>query len=174
MGRALIILSAMGFAIAIFPVHLYSYIFFSTESRRMEVRVSLFKFIPLIRLSLNKALQRTEENNKNNVPKKLPKPDTILNMYNKLCITKIVQLIDIGIQDEKNAYFALAQNAATEFLYAFVRINEGRIKLRNYPVLNGEHGYINYYVKLVGVINFIALSRITAIYLWSKIYERKN
>lgn len=97
-----------------------------------------------------------------------------LKIFNNLCITKIVQLSDFGLMSENNIYIAFAQNCLTQAFYAFVRLNGGKVKLRNYTLLNYEHENITYYLKLVGVINLITVGKIFTLLLWEKLNELKT
>ncbi len=97
-----------------------------------------------------------------------------LKIFNNLCITKIVQLVDCGVHNEKNIYAVLAQNALTGAVYAFCQMNGGKTKLKNYIILNYEKDTVNYYMKLVGVVNILSVSKLFLILLWEKLNERKN
>ena len=100
-------------------------------------------------------------------------PINWLKIYNNLCITKIVQLGDYGIQNPNNVYVALANNAFTNALYTFVKINGGRkTKLKNYTILNYEHAHVHYYLKLAGVINVITLAKLFTLFIWGRLNER--
>lgn len=175
MGEALIYVSAIAFILYIFPVHVFSYVYVTTQKSYASVNVSLFKLIPLY-----KDTNQLEFDYKsitdaiNGDGAKLKYPSHYLDLYNKLCITKIVQVCDVGIQNQNCAYAALAQHALTQAVYAFVKINGGKTKLKNYVVLNAEHEYVNYYLKLVGVINLMGLLKLIFLYFWSVLNERKN
>lgn len=180
MSEAVVYVSAIAFILCIFPVHVFNYVYVTTQQDYASINVSLYRLIPIFkgttRLSL-KALKPNKEEEPDDDGKdglKLKYPRHYLDLYNKLCITKIIQVSDFGIQNENNSYAALAQYAVTQAVYSFVKINGGRTKLRNYVVLNNEHGNVNYYLKLVGVINLTSLARLFIIYIWSVINERKN
>lgn len=173
MNQAIVYISAAAFMLYIFPVHVFSYVYMSTRDNCLSVNVSLFRLIPLF--NFNTKRQSNDENDREGEKggAKLKYPSHYLDLYNKLCLTKIVQVADFGIQNNQgNVYALLAQHAATQALYSFVKINGGKTKLRNFVVLNGGHGYIEYYLKLVGVINLAILLRLFIIYLWSKLNER--
>lgn len=168
--------TAIGFLITVFPVHVFNYVFISSMNGTMEINVSLYRLIPVIKLSTETNLKHKIKNtikSKKDGDDKIPETLNILEAYNKLCITKIVQLTDFGVKNQANVYAALAQNALTNALYCFVKANGGITKLRNFTILNCEHDKVNYYLKVAGVINFVTLSRLFIIYLWSKINERK-
>ncbi|MGN1060365.1 MAG: hypothetical protein ACI4QN_01395 [Candidatus Coproplasma sp.] len=175
MSEALIYVSAFAFALYIFPVHVYSYVYLTTQKGYASVSVSLFRLIPLYKgVNELKLDEKSLVDSANDGGGKLKYPRHYVDLYNKLCITKIVQVSDFGVQNQSNAYAALAQHAFTQALYSFVRINGGRTKLRNYVVINGEHGYVNYCLKLVGVINLMGLIRLIILYFWSVLNERKD
>ena len=172
---ALIYVAAIAFILYIFPVHVFSYVFVTTQNNYANVNVSLFRLIPLYK-DTNKLQFDLGSffNLQNDGEVKLKYPSHYVELYNKLCITKIVQVGDFGIQNPNNAYIALAQHSLTQAVYSFVKINGGKTKLRNFVVLNGEHGYVNYYLKVVGVINLMSLIRLFIIYYWGVLNERKN
>lgn len=173
----LTVLSVAAFAISVLPVHVYSYAYICSADGQAEVTSSLYKLIPIFGLKLNyHNIQKLASRDKDSANKNDGGGTNfnLLEIYNKLCILKIIQLSDFGLQSGIGAYAALAQSWLTELLYAFVKCNGGKTKLRNYVVLNREHDNIVYYIKIVGVINLITLSRLFIVYLWGKLNERKN
>ncbi|MGN0812753.1 MAG: hypothetical protein ACI4MQ_04495 [Candidatus Coproplasma sp.] len=175
MSEAIIYVSAIAFALYIFPVYVFSYVYVTTQKNYASINISLFKLIPLykgineLKLNLNEILNLLGDDG----GLKLKFPSHYVDLYNKLCITKIIQVCDFGLQNQGNAYAALAQHSLTQAAYTFVKVNGGKTKLKNYVVLNAEHGHINYCLKLVGVINLMALLRLFIVYFWSVINERK-
>lgn len=174
--NALVYISAILFAISIFPVHITNYIYLSTTENYASVNVTLYRFIRLF--NANSVKMKKEEDKPNDGKSNINISEytniDFLDIYNKLCITKIVQLGDYGLLNGANAYAALVQNALTQVVYAFVTINGGRTKLRNYSVLNYEHGDVNYYLKLTGVINALSFLKILLIFLMGKKNERET
>lgn len=180
---ALVIVSATLFFIAVFPIHFLNYVFISTEKSYASVNVTLYGIYRIVNFNTEDKIKRVLKKRKKKLEnarearhgkdneEKLPmSPARLIKLYNKLCITKIVQLGDYGIKKENNVYIALAQKLLTDAVYAFVKINGGdKTKLRNYAVFNCEHGHINYYLKLVGVINVISLVRLLITFLWEKV-----
>lgn len=172
-NEAIVYISAIAFFIYVFPVHVFSYVYVSTQDNYFNLNVSLFRLIPLFNFNSKKSFKiRNDYDDGEDSALKLKYPSHYLDLYNKLCITKIVQVADFGIQKQSNVYALLAQHMVTQGVYSFVKINGGKTKLRNYVVINNEHGYINYYLKLVGVINLMVLLRLIIIYFWSKLNER--
>lgn len=175
MNEALVYLSAIGFFITIFPIHVFNYAYVSTEQKYASVNVSIFRLIPI--LNINTVKNSVTKMNVNGKDKQMNSSfisKNALKIFNNLCITKIVQLSDFGLMNTNNVYIAYAQNILTQAVYAFVRINGGKVKLRNYTLLNYEHDYISYYLKLVGVINLLTVGKIFTILLWEKLNELKN
>ncbi len=174
--NALVYVSAIIFALSIFPVHLTNYVYLSTTENYASVNVTLYRYIRIY--NANSSRKKIGDDKAGDGQKSINVSDytgiDFLAIYNKLCITKIVQLGDYGLMKNANVYAALTQNALTQALYAFVRINGGRTKLRNYSILNYEHGDINYYLKLTGVINAMSFLKIFLIYLMGKRNERKT
>lgn len=177
MNEAIVYLSAIFFLITIFPVHVINYVFISEEKRYIGVNVSLYRLITVLNVNTDKPKKPDLEDNKDKRKKRKKLKSAASNwltIYNNLCLTKVVQLGDYGIENERNIYVALAQNALTEALYAFIRINGGRTKLRNYAVMNFEHPYVNYYLKFSGVINAVTLIKLFTKIIIGNINERKN
>lgn len=174
MNDALVWLAAALFLIAVFPVHIYNYIYLDTERKYASINAGIFK--------INFFNANTVENNPfemqiNGKNKKIDARKFKFNYYkifNQLCFYKVVQLGDYGIQNESNVYVVLAQHAFTSAIYKFLQTNGNYGKLRNYTVLNVEHSSIRYYAKAVTVINVIVIVKILLIMLSEKINERKN
>jgi len=174
-NEALVYVSAIGFFIAVFPVHIFNYVYITTQQPYASLNISLFRIIPVF--NLNTVKNDVTKMNINGNEKKLSA--TVINknalkIFNNLCITKIVQLSDFGLKNQSNVYLAFTQSCLTQAVYAFIRVNGGRVKLRNYTLLNYEHESVNYYLKLVGVINLITISKIITILIWEKLNEHKN
>ena len=174
-NEAMVYLSAIGFFIVVFPIHVFNYAYISTAQKYASVNVNLFRLIPVFNVNTVKnSLSKVNVNGKEKKMNSSFISKNALKIFNNLCITKIVQLSDFGLLNETNVYIAYAQNCLTQAIYAFVRINGGRVKLRNYTLLNYEHENVTYYLKLVGVINLLTVGKIFAILLWEKINEHKN
>jgi large-conductance mechanosensitive channel len=63
----------------------------------------------------------------------------------------------------------LAQTFLSNKIYDFIEANGGKTKLKNYAVLNFTHDKVNYYLKLVGVINLLTIAKIIFILITEKI-----
>lgn len=164
----------VGFFLAVFPVHIYNYVYVNTNEKYASVNVCAFRFIRLFNANTVKdSPRKMQVNGKEKDINLSAVKKNALKIFNNLCITRIVQLEDFGMQSEYNAYAAILHSVATNALYAFVRINGGRTKLRNYTVLNMEHGYINYYMKAVGVINLMTVAKILFVLFTEKLNENK-
>ncbi len=175
MSDALVYLSAIGFFISVFPIHVVNYVYVTTLQPYASVNVCLYRFIRI--LNINTVKNSLTKMSVNGKEKKMDKSfinKNALKIFNNLCITKIVQVGDFGIQSEFNIYAAFCQKCLTEAVYAFVRINGGRTKLRNYTLLNYEHDYINYYMKVAGIINLMTIGKIFSILIWEKLNEHKT
>ena len=175
MNVALVILAAAGFAISVFPIHVYNYIYVNTEEKYVSINVTVFRFIRLFNANtIKNSPGKLQVNGKE---KKLDFNKMRLNAYkifNMLCIYKVIQLSDYGMQNEKNAYAALAQNGITTAAYKFLQINGNYTKLRNYTILNEEHSSIRYYAKAVTIINLMVVTKIIFYVLMEKLNELKN
>lgn len=172
MNEALVYLSAILFFIAIFPVHVFNYAYVSTSQRYASFNVTVFRLFTVLNLNTERPPKDDDKKDEQEDEGKLMTPVNWLKIFNSLCITKIVQLGDYGIRNPDIAYVALLNSTLTDAVYAFVKINGGRTKLKNYTILNYEHDHINYYLKLAGVINIITLTKLFMIFIWGKINER--
>lgn len=174
MDEALVYLSAIGFLISVFPIHVFNYVYITTTQPYASLNVTLYRFFRV--LNVNTVKNSATKMIVNGKEKKMDKSfinKNALKIFNNLCITKIIQVADFGLKKQSNVYFAFGQNCLTQALYAFVRINGGRVKLRNYTLLNYEHGDITYYLKLVGIINLMTIGKIFSILLLEKLNELK-
>ena len=173
MNEALVYTSAILFFIAVFPVHVLNYVYASSAEKYASVNVTVYRLFTILNFNTEKKPKPSKDDSKDEKDDgKLMTPKNWLTIFNNLCITKIVQLGDYGMQNPNNAYVALANFGLTEAVYNFVKINGGRTKLKNYSVLNHEHGHVNYYLKLAGVINIITLAKLFTVFIWEKMNER--
>lgn len=170
MNEAMVYLTAAGFALSLFPFHLYNYVFINSEKKYASVNVGVFRFFNF--LNLNTVEDKPGEMQINGKNKKLDLSAIKLSAYkifNKLCIYKIVQLGDYGLKNQNNAYVALTQSAFSTAIYKFIQINGGYTKLRNYTLLNETHSHVRYYCKAVTILNFIVVGRIILILISEKL-----
>lgn len=175
MKESLVYISAISFLLLIFPFHIFNYIYINTEEKYASINVAAFRFIKLY--NLNTVKNKPNEIELNGKNKKMSINSLKLNFYNifdKLCIYKVVQLSDFGMKNQSNAYAALIQNAFSTAIYKFIRMNGNYAKLRTYTVLNEEHSSIRYYAKAVAIINGFVMSKIIFIILTEKLNELKN
>ena len=170
MNDALVYISAILFFISVFPLHVINYVYVNSEEKYASINVTLYRLITVLNVNTEREPDKKDKPKDND--KKMMTVPNWLKIFNSLCITKIVQLGDYGIQNPDNVYAALANNALTNAGYMFIRLNGGKTKLRNYSVLNYEHDGINYYLKLVGIINVMTLLKLLAIFYWGKINEQ--
>ena len=175
MNEAMVYMSAVGFAIAVFPIHLYNYIYINTENKYAGLNVCAYRFLRLF--NANTVKDRPGEMQVNGKNKKFDVKKlhySAYKIFNSLCIFKIVQLGDFGVAEQKNSYIVLAQNALTTAIYKFIQINGNYAKLRNYTVLNQEHDYIRYYCKAVTILNSFVVGKIILILIMEKLHALKN
>ena len=171
----MVYMAAVGFMISIFPIHVFNYIYINTEEKYASINVTIFRYIRIY--NINTVKDKPNEMQINGKRKKMNVSMLKLNFYrifNKLCIQKVVQLSDFGVRDENGAYAAVVQNGITTAAYSFLKINENRVKLRNYTVLNQEHSSIRYYAKAVTIINLFVITQIILVIILEKLNERKN
>lgn len=175
MNVALVIVAAAGFAISIFPIHVFNYIYVNTEEKYASINVTVFRYIKIF--NANTVKNKPGRMQINGKEKKMDYKSIKLSFYkifNMLCIQKVIQLSDYGMQNERNAYAALVQNGVTTAAYKFLQINGNCTKLRNYTILNEEHSSVRYYAKAVTVINLMVVTKIILYILMEKLNELKN
>lgn len=174
MSVAIAAIVAVLFALMIFPVHIYNYVYVNTAEKYASINVGVFKFNLL---NANTVKNKPSTISVNGKDKKMDKSVLKTNFYrlfNQICIYKIIQLGDYGVEKSSNAYVLLAQYAATTTLYKLLQINGNYCKLRNYTVINNEHDYVRYYAKAVTIVNLMVISKLLIIYLMEKLNERKT
>lgn len=174
MSLVFISLAAVLFAVLVFPVHLYNYVYINTAQKYASLNVGVFG---INFYNMNTVEDRMGEMQINGKNEKI-QPDkfklSFYKIFNQICLYKIVQLGDYGMQNQNNAYVALAQNCFTTAIYKFIQMNGNYCKLRNYAVLNEEHADILYYAKAVTVINLIVILKIILVIIGDKLHELKN
>ena len=174
MSEAAVYIAAIGFAISIFPIHIYNYIYINTADKYASLNAGVYK---LNFFNINTVKDKPNEMQINGKSAKVDPKKFKLSFYkifNQLCIYKLIQLGDYGVMNENNAYIVLAQHGLTTAIYKFLQMNGNYCKLRNYTVINCEHSSIRYYAKAVTIINLFVLSKIILIIILEKLHEYKN
>lgn len=174
MNEAIVYIAAVGFLIAVFPIHVFNYIYINTEEKYAGINVTLFRFLRIY--NINTVKDKPNEMQVNGKSKKMNIGMLKLNFYrifNQLCIQKVVQLTDFGIQNTNNAYASVVHNGITTALYSFLKANGNSAKLRNYVILNEEHTSIRYYAKAVTIINLFVITQIIFVIILEKLNELK-
>ena len=170
MNEAMVYLSAIGFAFSLLPIHIFNYVYVNTEKKYASLNVGVFGIINFF--NVNTVEDKPGEMQVNGKNKKID-PSVIrasaYKIFNSLCFYKIIQLGDYGVQEQKSATVALMQNALTTAIYKFIQINGHYAKLRNYTVLNEEHGFVRYYLKSVTIVNSFVIGKIIAILILEKL-----
>ena len=175
MGEAIVYLSAISFALWLLPVHLYNYIYVNSERKYASLNIGVYRLINFY--NANTIKNKPGEMQVNGREKKLDLKNirnSAYKIFNSVCIFKIVQLGDFGMREQNNAYLALTQSALTTAIYKFIQINGHYAKLRNYTVLNEEHGFVRYYCKVVTIINLYVLGKIFLILILEKLNAFNN
>ncbi|MDE7082746.1 MAG: hypothetical protein K2O89_03475 [Clostridia bacterium] len=174
MTDVLVWLAAVGFLISVFPVHVYNYVYINTSTKYASINAGAYG---INFFNANTVENHPREMQINGKKKNIDASTFKMNFYkifNQVCIYKIVQLGDYGMQKDANAYILLLQSGLTTAIYKFLQMNGNYGKLRNYVVLNAEHSEIRYYLKAVTVLNLIVFAKILLIIILEKINERKN
>lgn len=173
MNDAIVISAAAVTALLLFPLHIDNYLYINADEKYAGLNITLYRIFKIFNANTVKnSIDRMQVNGKD---KKIDKSfirSKALKIYNNLSITKIIQLGDYGVAANKGAYAAVIQNALTQTAYSFAVLNGGRVKLKNYIILNKEHGNVVYYAKISGVINMLAVLKIIFILLTEKLNEQ--
>lgn len=169
MGTAMVYISAALFALSVFPVHIYNYLYINTGEKYASFNAGVFFFNFYNMNTVKDKPQEMQINGKNEKIEPNKFKSVFYKIFNTLCIYKIIQLGDYGMMNENNAYVALAQSALTTALYKFIQINGNYCKLRNYSVLNQEHSEVRYYAKAVTVLNLLVVAKIILIIIKEKL-----
>ena len=174
MSNALVYIGAAGFLLAVFPFHIYNYIYINTAKKYASINAGVFK---INFFNANTIENDPYEMQVNGKKKKIDARKFNISLYkifNQLCIYKIIQLGDYGMKNENNAYVALAQNGFTTAVYKFIQMNGNYCKLRNYTIFNEEHSEVHYYAKAVTIINLMVVAKIILIIITEKLHALKN
>lgn len=175
MNEAIVWLSFIGFFIAVFPIHIFNYVYVNTDEKYASVNVSAYRIIRILNVNTVKnSFDKMQVNGKEKKVNLNLVQKNSYKIFNNLCLTKIIQLSDFGLLNQNHAYVAFVQNALTTAVYSFIKANGGRTKLKNYTVINLSHDSINYYLKVVGIINVIVISKLIFILLLEKLNDVKN
>lgn len=173
MNEAAVYLAFFGFALSVFPFHIYNYVYINTGEKYASVNAGVYK---INFFNMNTVRDKPDHIQINGKDKKMNMGKLKLSFYkifNMLCLFKVVQLGDYGMQSQGNVYVALAQSCFTTAIYKFIQINGNFCKLRNYTVLNEEHSEIHYYAKVVTIINLMVVTKIILLILMETLYEHK-
>lgn len=161
------------FALMIFPIHIYNYVYINTAEKYASINIGVYKFNFFNANTVKNKLNVVSVNGKDKEMDGGMLKVNFYRLFNQLCIYKIVQLGDFGVDNPSNAYALLAQYAATTALYKLIQINGNYCKLRNYTIVNSEHDCVRYYAKAVTIVNLWVVSKIFLIFLMEKLNERK-
>lgn len=174
MSEAVVYIAAIGFLIAVFPFHIYNYVFINTGTKYASFNAGVFAFNFFNANTIENHPNEMQINGKNKKIDAKKLNIGIYKIFNQICLYKVVQLGDYGMEKQGNAYVALAQHAFTAAIYKFIQMNGNYCKLKNYTIFNEEHSEIRYYAKAVTIINLLVVAKIFLIIILEKINERKN
>ena len=171
----MVYIAAAVFFLSVFPLHIHNYMYYNESEKYASINVCFYRFIRIF--NMNTVKDKPGEMQINGKNKKMSLGglrSQAYNLFNQLCIYKIIQVNDFGLKKESNAYFALTHNALTVSLYKFIQMNGNYCKLRNYTVLNEEHDQTRMYWKMVTIVNLTVITKLFLIFLWGKINELKT
>lgn len=163
------------FALLVFPFHLVNYIYVSTADKYASYNLTMYRFLPLFNANTIEDKPQLMSINGRETPIDIRNFNIkYLELIRKLCIVKVVQLADFGINSEINACIAVLQNVLTQTAYGLMNYADRGIKLKNYRILNCDSDSITYYLKVVNVANIISAAGIFLYIIRGKINEFKG
>lgn len=171
----MVYIAAASFLISVFPIYINNYIYIDTKEKYASLNVTAFRFFRIY--NINTVKDKPNEIQLNGKNKKMDLSSLKINFYkvfNQLCIYKVIQLSDFGLKNQNNAYGALVFNTLTTTAYKLLQINGNYSKLRNYMVMNEEHGNFRYYAKTGTIINMFVVAKIILILITEKLNEIKK
>lgn len=174
MSKIWVYVGVILFFLLIMPMPITHYIYVNSGEKYVGMQAYLFKFLPFLKINnvKNHPLQMQVNGKRakmNGNISKLP----LLKIIKCLYFTKLVQVTDVGLQEEKNIYFFFVQHFLTEYAYQLWQRFGTNTKLKQYSLLNECHSDIVYYGKVETVLNGIIVIKIIFIIVWEKWNERK-
>ncbi|MBE7088168.1 MAG: hypothetical protein E7370_01395 [Clostridiales bacterium] len=160
MESLIILIPTIIFALLLFPIHIYNYIYVNTEEGYASLNICIFRYFNV--RNINTVKFNPSEIDVNGKRKKADysKRLKIAKISaNRIFIDKIIQLSDYGMLNENNAYLAVAQNATTNAFYRYLK-KLPNIKLKNYIFFNNAHSSIRYYAKAVTIVNALTVLQV--------------
>jgi hypothetical protein len=149
-------------------------VYFNKNEKVASLNITAFKYIKVLNIhTIDNSFTKFSLNNKIVNMKKPSKNIDILLILRNINFTKVIQLGDFGIKNQNNCYIALLQNTITNTIYTYLGKSGSKIKLKNYLIINQEHGNINYYMKIVEVINLIVVLKILLLMVMENIKNVK-
>lgn len=162
------------FALLIFPFHLVNYIYLSTADKYASYNLTMYRFLSLFNANTIENKPQLMSINGKEIPIDIRSFNIkYFELIRKLCIVKVVQLEDFGINSEINACIAVFQNVMTQTVYELLNYADKGIKLKNYIILNCDGDSITYYLKAVNVANIISAAGIFLYIIRGKLNEFK-
>lgn len=160
------------FALLVFPVHVYSYLFASTQYKFAGLTLRLYSFIPILRVNTIKNNPMRMDVNGKEMPLS-PKNFRYRNLElaRRLSILKIVQLGEYGTGSAASASAAVGQHILTDAVYEMLAYADPNITLKNYTILNEDTSHINYGIKLVNAVNLLSTMSIVILLIRGKFHE---
>ena len=172
MGTATVITTTTLIFILLIPLRADSYVYINTAKKYAGINVVLWKVLRVFNANTveNSPMKFEVNGRERSVDKSFLKSNA-LKIFNNLSITSVVQLGDYGTAGG-GAYAAAIQHALTQTAYSFIELNSGSALLKNYTILNEQHGDVIYYAKLTGFTNLLAVIKLAVVLFAEKIHEQ--
>lgn len=157
------------FFFSLLPVYVSVYAYADSGAKYASVNVCLYRVFRLVNINSEEGKMKINGKDADVNPATALKDGKVF--FDNLCLFKIIQLSDFGMESEAGAYASLAQSAFTLPLYHYISRRGYACKLKNYIVFNYEHGDVKYCAKAVSVINLVSALKILFMIFTEKLNE---
>lgn len=167
---AIVIMSAVGFFLLLFPIHISNYVYADSYEGYASMNVCVYRYIKLF--NINTVKNKPNHMMVNGKDREIDFTHVKANAFGiikRLQVYKIIQLGDYGLLDGTNAYVALIQRFVSGVLHSALFFSGSYAKLKNYTVLNQTNSGLRYYAKVEIAINAVSIIAIILYLISEKI-----
>ncbi len=167
MENLLVFGAASLFFVSVLPVYLGVYTYADIDGRYAQANFYVYgiKFLNVNTAEKGSKMQINGKDAQLDLPSFLKSFKAVID---HLCIFRITQLGDYGLEKERNAYIALAQCGFTFPAYSYLSCTGSLCRLRNYLIFSNAHGNVRHGSKAVCVINLISALKILLVIFMEK------
>lgn len=155
------------FFVSVLPVYLSVFIYADADQKYAQANFYVYgiKFLNVNTAEDGSHMQINGKDTQLDLPAFLKSFKAVIN---HLCIFRITQLGDYGMERERNAYIALAQCGLTFPAYSYLSCTGSRCRLKNYIVFSNAHGNVRYGAKVVCAVNLVSALKILLVIFMEK------